>query len=431
MNVLALLVDPNSSANVYAGLQSFSSARDLFKSTNGGGAWTLLNGGIKGGDVDFLAAGPGNPATIYTVIGDSTGSPVSPTLYSSTDGGTTWSNLLQGLGFTFTAFAIGPPALPALSLARSGSNDLISWPASFAGFVLQTTPSLNPATWQNVAQLPGSTNGNFVVSVPLSSSNGFYRLTLSNAVAGRPATIFSPSDVPPSSTTLPPTLYLGTDSTSGLGALSCTDGGQTWIALGPKSDTIYNVTPDAANASLYVGLDGGRDCMVATLAPNGQLETCTYAGGGALDSCAAVCSDNATTIYTVGSTSSSDFTTTTSPPVLPKPPAIIDTTVAENFADAFLQAVQQAWACPESTTKPPYTYHNSGKNNLLDFVSAFATGIPKGVPIGLTLSVQVGPVYLQGTTTPGNYTFTVDYTEKAPNGLICAWTVTYNIVVLP
>jgi hypothetical protein len=64
-----------------------------------------------------------------------------------------------------------------LSIARSGTNVIVSWPASPAGFALQAAPSLSaPITWQDV--LTGSVLSNVMntVTLPSASSMQFFRL---------------------------------------------------------------------------------------------------------------------------------------------------------------------------------------------------------------------------------------------------------------
>jgi hypothetical protein len=64
-----------------------------------------------------------------------------------------------------------------LSVGRAGANLVVSWPASPAGFVLQSAPSLNsPINWQNLATTSFLSNTMNNVASPLSSSMQFFRL---------------------------------------------------------------------------------------------------------------------------------------------------------------------------------------------------------------------------------------------------------------
>ena len=101
-----------------------------------------------------------------------------PALQISTNGGTNWSSLLVGWRLEFHRAGHCPADDPALTIASSGANDNVSWPASFAGYILQSTASLNPANWKTVMLSTVTNNGNLVVTVPVSGTQGYYRLLL-------------------------------------------------------------------------------------------------------------------------------------------------------------------------------------------------------------------------------------------------------------
>jgi len=301
LNIAALVVDPLNSSNVYAGLGGFTFSPSLFKSTNAGASWNLLNSGVPGGAVGLLTA---NASGIYAVIGDDTGyaPAANPNLVVTTNGGLTWSSLLDAGGLNFTALAFAPPAVPTLTIANAPGSDLVSWPAAFPGYFLQSTPALNPANWQNVSQAVTTNNGNVVISVPKSGAQGYYRLIQTN--------IASPS---------PSTMYLGTDSASGQGVLKSTDGGSTWFGAGPAGDTIEALAVSPVNPpAVLLGLNGGRDGFVTTILPDGTLYSSTHIGGSGADqgNAIAIDVDNA---YVAGSTSSGDFPTTPHPGFIPEP----------------------------------------------------------------------------------------------------------------
>jgi hypothetical protein len=66
---------------------------------------------------------------------------------------------------------------PQLTLTRSSTNVLISWPTNVAGFTLLSATNLNPVTaWTPVVPLPVVTNGQNVVTHPTSTPAKFYRL---------------------------------------------------------------------------------------------------------------------------------------------------------------------------------------------------------------------------------------------------------------
>src|SRR5437763_579698 len=78
----AISVDPANPSTVYA-----ASYAGVFKTTNRGGSWPLLNSSPEGGVA--LAIGPGNPSVVY--VGTNKG------VAKTTDGGDTWIYVNSGL----------------------------------------------------------------------------------------------------------------------------------------------------------------------------------------------------------------------------------------------------------------------------------------------------------------------------------------------
>ncbi|HEY5043844.1 MAG TPA: SBBP repeat-containing protein [Verrucomicrobiae bacterium] len=432
LNFDALVVDPNNSSNVYAGAGAYTSIVSLYKSTNGGGNWSLLGGGLRGGAVNLLATSASTSTTIYSVVGNSLSYPPgsTPALQISTNGGLNWSSLLTAGGLSFTALASAPATTPALTIASSGNNDNVSWPASYAGYVLQSTPSLNPASWKTVMQSQVTSNGNYVITVTMAGSQGFYRLLLTNNASSSP-----------------PTLYLGTDQASGQGMLKSTDGGTTWYAAGPAGDTINTLAVNPAfPATVYAGLNGGRDAFVATLTPSGQLFSSTYSGGSGLDQGNAV-AIGFTDAFVAGSTASSDFPITASPksvvqeytvkPNINTNP-IVFSAGASASGPATVQKVTETFNCP---TNEEFTYGGISTNTNFKVISGYhgffwagfpssggcqVIGLPPGVSLGTVNCVDGIGVYLKGkATTPGIYT--IEFKCFAPPD--CNWTITYTIPI--
>lgn len=84
-------------------------------------------------------------------------------------GGAQAGNEVYALAFDFS------PAV--LSVTRSGTNVLVAWPASPAGFILQSAPNLNPPIhWQATNHPSFLSNGMNTVTWPLASSMQFFRI---------------------------------------------------------------------------------------------------------------------------------------------------------------------------------------------------------------------------------------------------------------
>jgi hypothetical protein len=99
--------------------------------------------------------------TTYTVfIGDDMGMDIDP----SADTTTTWT--WQGPA-TLTA--------PALTIQNTIA---IEWPRTSTNYVLQSSPTFNPATWTTVTNTSGVINGNTVILVDPTSPQQFFHLQL-------------------------------------------------------------------------------------------------------------------------------------------------------------------------------------------------------------------------------------------------------------
>ncbi|MBX3748059.1 MAG: hypothetical protein KF833_22350 [Verrucomicrobiae bacterium] len=65
---------------------------------------------------------------------------------------------------------------PSLAIRREGDSVVLSWPASAEGFVLESTPSLSPATWTAVSETPTSAGGQSSVTIGAGSGTRYFRL---------------------------------------------------------------------------------------------------------------------------------------------------------------------------------------------------------------------------------------------------------------
>lgn len=63
-----------------------------------------------------------------------------------------------------------------LSVLRQGSHVTVSWPFSSQGFVLQATPTLNPATWTPIFELPKTNATGIEITFEIKSNERYFRL---------------------------------------------------------------------------------------------------------------------------------------------------------------------------------------------------------------------------------------------------------------
>jgi len=196
-NVSALAIDPVTPTTLYAG-----AAEGFFKSTNGGGSWSAVNAGLTDPDTSYvysLAIDPVTPTTLYAGTEDG--------VFKSTNGGGSWNAVNTGL-----------TSVEALAIDRVTPTTLYA--GDFFGGVFK---SINGGgSWSAVET--GLTN------------TRVYALTID------PAT--------------PSTLYAGTRG----GVFKSTDGGGGWSAIntGLTDIIVYTLAIDPATPdTLYAGTNGG------------------------------------------------------------------------------------------------------------------------------------------------------------------------------
>ncbi|HEY3760240.1 MAG TPA: choice-of-anchor tandem repeat GloVer-containing protein [Verrucomicrobiae bacterium] len=71
--------------------------------------------------------------------------------------------------FSFTS-------LPLTGINLSSKNTVLSWPTSVTGYTLQANTNLITGTWVNVTNQQTVVNGQNMVTIPMTTSNEFYRL---------------------------------------------------------------------------------------------------------------------------------------------------------------------------------------------------------------------------------------------------------------
>ena len=155
--------------NPYAGL--IASGNTLFG--------TAGNGGAGDGTLFAVTTNGMGFTTLHTFTTNKSDG-VSPhaslilsgnTLYGTTEGGGTNGN---GVVFSITL------PTPQLTIIRSGTNAIVTWPTNALEFTLQSTTNLVPPTvWSAVSPPPYAVNyTNNVATNTISGTNQFYRLSL-------------------------------------------------------------------------------------------------------------------------------------------------------------------------------------------------------------------------------------------------------------
>jgi len=97
-NIVMIVIDPNTPSTLYAGASSGgrgSTEGGVFKSTDAGASWTALNPGWFQSPFYALAIDPGNSNTLYVGVGPN--GLLEGGVFQSTDGGHTWTAMDAGL----------------------------------------------------------------------------------------------------------------------------------------------------------------------------------------------------------------------------------------------------------------------------------------------------------------------------------------------
>jgi len=242
-----LVTDPASATTLYAGNINGSG---IFKSTDGGAHWTTINKGLPTNQgatgalplILGFAVDPAHPATLYAgTYGNG--------LYRSTDGGSNWSSVNNGMRTAYvTAFSFGPSSTVFAATLGGGVYQSAdgggTWAPSSAGLDVGIANSLLAD-----ATVP--------VTVYAALFDGVYRSpdgggTWQAANNGLPVAPVSALASRPGS---PRTLLA---ATLGGGVFKSTDGGGTWSASaqGLTDSFVSSIAVDPTDSlTLYAGTD--------------------------------------------------------------------------------------------------------------------------------------------------------------------------------
>jgi hypothetical protein len=178
------------------GVEDVTTPLDNSYPNSGGGAYLPLSGGTNDGPVtESISNATGVLTLSYnastkTVAGYYDATPVAsyslaswgsnPPLTLIVVGGSGKGAGASAGTVTASDFYAGP--LPVLAIIPSGTNVILRWPTNNAiGFTLQSTTNLvSTAGWTTVSPAPVVVNGQNAVTNSISSTQKFYRLSLSN-----------------------------------------------------------------------------------------------------------------------------------------------------------------------------------------------------------------------------------------------------------
>lgn len=150
---------PTNSNIIYAG----APAGGLWKTTNGGSTWAPLTDGIAFWGVSGIVIHPSSPNTIFILTGDGDGSSSrSAGVWKSTNGGTTWSP--TGLNWDYTTTNIG-----GYKLLMDPSNSNVMYAVTTSGLYKTTDAGVNwsvvkTGSYRDMEFKPGNSNTLYLCS---------------------------------------------------------------------------------------------------------------------------------------------------------------------------------------------------------------------------------------------------------------------------
>jgi uncharacterized repeat protein (TIGR03803 family) len=180
-SVFAIHIDGTGFTNLYSFTVSDPSA-----GTNSDGAGPedalILSGNTLYGTA--FRGGPANVGTVFAIHTDGSGFTNLYNFTGGSDGANPYAGLLlssntlygtaqsggNGGNGTVFSLSLGSVSLPQLTIIRSGTNVVLTWPTNATGFTLQSTTNLVSAIWSNIS-------GQFAVTNPITGAQKFYRLT--------------------------------------------------------------------------------------------------------------------------------------------------------------------------------------------------------------------------------------------------------------
>jgi photosystem II stability/assembly factor-like uncharacterized protein len=281
--VNALAVDPRNSNVVYLG----ADGGGVWKTTDGGQAWTPLTDYQSSLEVGALALDPSNPDVVYagTDLNNDSFCNDGEGILKSTDGGATWTQLAGPLPYGAGLVA----RIWSLAVSPSDGNVLLAVDQSAAGIGLYRSAD-GGNTWNRVVAPETTGNGYQVLFDPTNGSIAYASLdTVYKSTDGGdtwaaangtgsnvlPAGSYIWLAIAPSS---PSTLYAGTgaEPSSGTYMYKTVDGGQNWTPLVfPWWSSIVLVDPTnpdvvvSGSVGLSESTDGGSSWSSADTAFGG------------------------------------------------------------------------------------------------------------------------------------------------------------------
>lgn len=257
-----LAVDPTNSQRIYVGTSG-----GVYRSTDGGASWNAANLGLENytnsGPLPIQAVAVDSIGTIYAGAGAGVTAGVKGGVYKSTNGGTSWSVVNIGLsGITFVdALAIDPTDNSVIYAGTSGgvfksANSGSSWSAKNSGLTNTDISSLAIDPADHLTLYAGAVAfNNYIGGVfkSIDGGNTWQAINTGLITSQRPFATVASLSVGPTGT-----VYAGTNSG---GVYKSSDGGGGWSQVSSGltfGGTFTSIASDPADSTaVYTGTNVG------------------------------------------------------------------------------------------------------------------------------------------------------------------------------
>ena len=327
--VTVLAVDPQESSTVYAGV-GFASYQDggLLKSTDSGISFHPTGFTLTNADIFSIAIDPGNPSTLYVGTGLYQGYYASggKGIFKSTDGGSTWTEMNNGLPDLYVAALAIDPSSPSTIYAGTlkglckSTDGGTSWAKTkiAASVVALALDPFTPATIYATAPFsraspdsdgrgnPRRRIHNFTAleGIVKSTNGGTSWKAINDGLEWQYVNYSLAIDP-----MTPSTVYVGTSYD---GLFKTTDGGDRWNATGLRETKVGPLAITATTPpTVFATTEQTTDAFVTKLDPSGRaLVYSSYLGGLNKDEGRGVAVDSSDNVYLAGLTRSAGFPVT-------------------------------------------------------------------------------------------------------------------------
>lgn len=163
--ISGIAIDPSDSTGktAYASVMGFGFPH-VYKTTNGGGSWTNITGGLVDAPANAVAVDPGNPAIVY--VGTDVG------VFATQDGGATWAEYGTLLPNS-AVIALDTFNSSSTHLLRAATHGRGVWSTTLASAATTTTPgtvTASPSFLTFLNQPVGATSAAQTVTVTVSGA---------------------------------------------------------------------------------------------------------------------------------------------------------------------------------------------------------------------------------------------------------------------